>query len=35
MNRVDTLVAPTADMLAEDFIDFLFLDAPATGGPQA
>jgi hypothetical protein len=35
MNRTDTLAAPTANMLAEDFIDFPFPDAPATGGPQA
>jgi hypothetical protein len=35
MNRADTLAAPAADMLAEDFTDFLFPDAPAAGGPQA
>jgi hypothetical protein len=35
MNRVDTLVAPAADVLAEDFMEFLFPDAPPTGGPQA
>jgi hypothetical protein len=33
-DRADALTA-TADMLTEDFIDFLFLDAPAAGGPQA
>jgi hypothetical protein len=31
----DMLAAPAADMLAEDFTDFLFLDTPAAGGPQA
>jgi hypothetical protein len=35
MNRADALAAPAADMLAEDFTDFLFPDAPAAGGPQA
>jgi hypothetical protein len=35
MDRADALAATTADMLVEDFTDFLFLDAPATGGPQA
>jgi hypothetical protein len=35
MNRADTLAAPAADMLAEDFTDFLFRDASAAGGPQA
>jgi hypothetical protein len=35
MNRADTLVAPAADVLAEDFMDFLFSDAPPAGGPQA
>jgi hypothetical protein len=35
MNRVDTLVAPAADVLAEDFMEFLFSDAPPAGGPQA
>jgi hypothetical protein len=35
MNRADTLAVPAADMLAEDFTDFLFPDAPAVGGPQA
>jgi hypothetical protein len=33
-DRADALTA-TADMLAEDFTDFLFSDAPAAGGPQA
>jgi hypothetical protein len=28
MNRVDTLAAPAAHVLAEDFMEFLFLDAP-------
>jgi hypothetical protein len=35
MNRADVLTAPAADILAEDFTDFLFPDAPAAGGPQA
>jgi hypothetical protein len=35
MNRTDALAAPAVDMLAEDFTDFLFPDAPAAGGPQA
>jgi hypothetical protein len=35
MDRVDALAATTADMLAKDFTDFLFPNAPAEGGPQA
>jgi hypothetical protein len=35
MDRADALAATAADMLAEDFIDFLFPDAPAAGGLQA
>jgi hypothetical protein len=35
MNRVDTLAAPAADMLAEDFMEFLFPYAPPISGPQA
>jgi hypothetical protein len=35
MNRADALAAPAIDMLAEDFTNFLFPDAPAAGGPQA
>jgi hypothetical protein len=35
MNRANVLVAPAADMLAEDFTDFLFPDAPAAGCLQA
>jgi hypothetical protein len=35
MNRADALAAPAADILAEDFTDFLFPDAPVAGGPQA
>jgi hypothetical protein len=35
MNRVDTLVAPTANILTEDFLEFLFPDAPPAGGPVA
>jgi hypothetical protein len=34
MDRADALAATAADMLAEDFTDFLFPDAPAAGGPQ-
>jgi hypothetical protein len=35
MDRADALAATAADMLAEDFTDFLFPDAPAAGGPRA
>jgi hypothetical protein len=35
MNRVDALAAPAADVLAEDFMDFLFPDTPPAGGPEA
>jgi hypothetical protein len=35
MDRADALAATAADMLAEDFTDFLFPDAPAASGPQA
>jgi hypothetical protein len=35
MNRVDALAATAADMLAEDFTNFLFLDAPGASDPQA
>jgi hypothetical protein len=35
MNRADALAAAAADMLAEDFTDFLFPDAPGAGDPQA
>jgi hypothetical protein len=35
MDRADALAATAADMLAEDFTDFLFPDAPVVGGPQA
>jgi hypothetical protein len=35
MNRADALAAPAANILAEDFMDFLFPDAPPAGGPQA
>jgi hypothetical protein len=34
MNRVDTLAAPAANILAEDFMEFLFPDAPPAGGPE-
>jgi hypothetical protein len=32
MNRVDTLTTPAANILAEDFMDFLFPDDPPAGG---
>jgi hypothetical protein len=35
MNRVDTLAAPAANVLGEDFMDFLFPDAPPADSPQA
>jgi hypothetical protein len=35
MDRADALATIAADMLAEDFTDFLFPDAPVAGGPQA
>jgi hypothetical protein len=35
MDCTDALAATAADMLAEDFTDFLFPYAPAAGGPQA
>jgi hypothetical protein len=35
MNRADALAAPAADMLTDDFTDFLFPDVPAAGSPQA
>jgi hypothetical protein len=31
MNRVDALAAPTADILADDFMEILFPDAPPAG----
>jgi hypothetical protein len=34
MNRTDTLADPAADILTEDFTDFLFPDAPTAGGPK-
>jgi hypothetical protein len=34
MNRADALAAPAADILVEDFMDFLFLDSPPDGGPE-
>jgi hypothetical protein len=33
MNRADALAAPAADILADDFMDFLFPDAPPAGAP--
>jgi hypothetical protein len=33
MNRVDALTIPAANVLAEDFTEFLFPDAPPAGGP--
>jgi hypothetical protein len=35
INCADALAAPAADILVEDFMDFLFPDAPAAGDPQA
>jgi hypothetical protein len=35
MNRANALAAPAADALAEDFMDFLFPDAPGADDPQA
>jgi hypothetical protein len=35
INCADALAATAADMLVENFIDFLFPDAPAAGDPQA
>jgi hypothetical protein len=35
MERADALAAATAETLAEDFVDFLFPDAPDAGEPQA
>jgi hypothetical protein len=35
MNRMDTLAAPAANILAEDFMEFLFPYAPPVGGPEA
>jgi hypothetical protein len=35
MNRADALTATAADMLAKDFADFLFPNAPGAGNPQA
>jgi hypothetical protein len=35
MNRADALATTAADMLIEDFTDFLFANAPAAGDPEA
>jgi hypothetical protein len=35
MKCADALAATTADMLVEDFANFLFPDAPGAGDPQA
>jgi hypothetical protein len=35
MNRANALAAPAADALAEDFMEFLFPDAPDADDPQA
>jgi hypothetical protein len=35
MNRMHTLAAPVAIVLTEDFMDFLFPDAPLAGSPEA
>jgi hypothetical protein len=34
MNRVDTLAAPAANVLMENFMVFLFPDAPPASGPE-
>jgi hypothetical protein len=34
MNRVDALTTPAANVLMEDFMEFLFPDAPPAGGPE-
>jgi hypothetical protein len=34
MNPVDTLTAPATNILTEDFMDFLFPDAPLACGPE-
>jgi hypothetical protein len=34
MNRVDMLAAPATNVLAEDFMEFLFPDAPPASGPE-
>jgi hypothetical protein len=34
MNRADALAAPAANVLAEDFTDFVFPDAPPAGAPR-
>jgi hypothetical protein len=31
----DALAAPAANVLAEDFMEFMFPDAPLAGGPEA
>jgi hypothetical protein len=35
MNLVDAVAAPAANVLVEDFMDFLFPDAPPAGGPPS
>jgi hypothetical protein len=35
MNRADALAATAADMLTEDFTNFLFPDAPGAGDPRS
>jgi hypothetical protein len=35
MEHADALAAAAAETLAKDFVDFLFLDAPDAGEPQA
>jgi hypothetical protein len=34
MNCVDVLAAPADNVLAEDFMEFLFPNAPPAGGPK-
>jgi hypothetical protein len=33
-NRLDALAAPAADILADDFMEILFPDAPRPAGPK-
>jgi hypothetical protein len=35
MEHLDALAADAAEALAEDFVEFLFLDAPDSSAPQA
>jgi hypothetical protein len=35
MNPADALASSAANVHTEDFMDFLFSDAPPAGGPEA